>query len=183
MTQHSVVRSSTEQQESRSGEHSVLNVDIYYLRAVRSVAGGLGVPDILGVRGEGELGVSAVVLQGREVNLQQAAGLEVGVAAVCAGLAAPDLLHHVLVQSVRVAVVGDVEEHVDLLHVLHEAARDILLHLLLLLRLPVDHPRVHALRGNLRGRRQGRGQGDQAKVEEGGGDREHGEKYLLVTQK
>ena len=139
-------------------------------------------PDVLGVRGEGQLGVPAVVLQGGEVNLQQAAGLEVGVASVCAGLAAPDLLHQVLVQGVRVAVVGDVEEHVDLLDVLHEAARDVLLHLLLL-RLPVDHPRVHALRGNLRGRRQGRGQGDQAKVEEGGGEGEHGEKYLLITQK
>ena len=80
-------------------------------------------PDILGVRGEGELGVSAVVLQGGEVDLQQAAGLEVGVASVCAGLAAPDLLHHVLVQSVRVAVVGDVEEHVDLLDVLHSAVK------------------------------------------------------------
>ena len=100
-------------------------------------------PDVLGVGGEGELGVLALAPQPGEVNLQQTPGLQVRVAAVLTGLAVLDLTDHVVVYVVRVAVVGDVEEHVDLLDVVHEAAGDGPVPGGLCL-LPVHHPLVNA---------------------------------------
>ena len=53
-------------------------------------------PDVLGVGGEGELGVLALAPQPGEVNLQQTPGLQVGVAAVLTGLAVLHLTDHVV---------------------------------------------------------------------------------------
>ena len=75
-------------------------------------------PDILYISGEGELGVLALAVQHVEVDLQQAALGQLGVTSVSATLAVLDLVDHVVVDGVGVAVVGDVEENIDLLHIL-----------------------------------------------------------------
>ena len=75
-------------------------------------------PDILYISGEGELGVLTIAVQHVEVDLQQAALGQLGVTSVRATLAVLDLVDHVVVDGVGVAVVGDVEENIDLLHIL-----------------------------------------------------------------
>ena len=75
-------------------------------------------PDILYISGEGELGVLTLTVQHVEVDLQQAALGQLGVTSVSATLAVLDLVDHVVVDGVGVAVVRNVEENIDLLHIL-----------------------------------------------------------------
>merc|ERR1711997_280441 len=71
---------------------------------------------------EGEFGVPALVLIFLEVDLEQTAVIQAGVTPVSSLSAVLQLSDETVVDGVT--TVGDVEEDVDLLHVLHEAAGD-----------------------------------------------------------
>jgi len=71
---------------------------------------------------EGQFGVPALVFIFLEVQPQQTAVIQVGVTSVTALPAVLNLPDETVVDGV--AAIGDVEEDVDLLHVLHEAAGD-----------------------------------------------------------
>jgi len=71
---------------------------------------------------EGQFGVPALVFIFLEVDLEETAVIQAGVAPVSALSAVLQLPDETVVDGVT--TVGDVEEDVDLLHVLHEAAGD-----------------------------------------------------------
>jgi len=71
---------------------------------------------------EGEFRVAALILVTLEVNLEKAARAEPGVSPVSALPAPLQLTYQTVVDGVT--TIGDVEEDVDLLHVLDEAAGD-----------------------------------------------------------
>jgi len=71
---------------------------------------------------EGQFGVPALVFISLEVDLEETPVIQVGVSSVCPLPAVLQLGDQTVVDGVT--TVGDVEEDVDLLHVLHEAAGD-----------------------------------------------------------
>jgi len=99
------------------------------------------VPWSLGLSREGEFGVPALFIVFLEVNPEEAAVVEPIVAPVLAVPAALQLTDHAVVDGG--AAVWDVEEDVDLLHVLDQAPSDG--RALTLLVRPVDDPLVNLL--------------------------------------
>jgi len=71
---------------------------------------------------EGQFGVPALVLMFLEVNLEETPVIKAGMAPVSPLPAGFQLGDEIVIDGVT--AVGDVEEDVDLLHVLHEAAGD-----------------------------------------------------------
>ena len=71
---------------------------------------------------EGQFGVPALVFVLLEVDLEETAVIQAGVASVTALPAVLQLADETVVDGVT--PVGDVEQDVDLLHVLHQAAGD-----------------------------------------------------------
>jgi len=120
---------------------SASKLQIRRFLAIFSVAGWVWVPWSLGLGREGQFGVPALFIVFLEVNPEEAAVVQPVVAPVIAVPAALQLTDHAVVDGVT--AVGDVEEDVDLLHVLHQAPSDG--RALTLLVRPVDDPLVNVL--------------------------------------
>ena len=88
------------------------------LRAVGAIAGNLRRGGICFDNREEESGVGAILLEVGEVQLEQAAGRQTRVAVVRAGPAAFELLDQTVVDNVTPG--GDVQEQVDLLHIVDQ---------------------------------------------------------------